>query len=100
MIAQEAANDLAGTGLDRYQHFRSQVKEFDRIWSDYFLPRIYRMENLAAADFDQIPRFQYREESISFVSTRVGIGILFLLAITVALLFLTFVKLDRYRLEG
>lgn len=100
IIAQEASNDIAGTGLERFQHFRSQVGEFDKTWADYFVPRIYRMENLSAQDFDAIPRFEYREEFIGAVVGRVGFGILFLLAATAALLFLTFGRLKNYRLEN
>lgn len=99
IIAQEASNDIAGTGLERYQHFRAQVKEFDNTWSDYFVPRIYRMEKLSVADFDQIPRFRYREESLGSVASRVGFGIIFLLVMTVAFFLLTFVKLKNYRSE-
>jgi ABC-2 type transport system permease protein len=99
IIAQEASNDIAGSGLERFQHFRAQVKDFDKTWADYFLPRIYRQENLTAADFDAIPRFAYREESIGAVSSRVGFGVLFLAAMTAVLLFLSFRKLKNYRLE-
>lgn len=99
IIAQEASNDIAGTGLERFQHFRAQIKEFDRTWSDYFVPRIYRQENLTAADFDRIPRFQYREEPASAIAARVGFGILFLLVASAALLFLAFGRLSSYRLD-
>lgn len=99
IIAQEASNDIAGTGLERYQHFRSQVKDFDAAWADYFVPRIYRQENLTDADFDAIPRFQYKEEAVGAVATRVVLGILFLLAASAVLMFVTFGKLGAYRLE-
>lgn len=99
VVAQEAANDIAGTGLARYQHFRTQVKEFDRAWADFFVPRIFRLEKLSAADFDQIPRFQYREESNRAVAARVVPGLLFMLAATAALLLLAFGRLKRYRPE-
>lgn len=97
IIAQEASNDIAGSGLERFQHFRFQVKEFDKEWSDYFVPRIYRQESLTATDFDQIPRFRYREESIGAVAGRIGFGILFLAAMTAILLFLSFRRVERFR---
>lgn len=99
IIAQEASNDIAGSGLERFQHFRAQVKEFDKTWAGYFVPRIFRQEFLTAADFDTIPRFAYREESISTVFSRVSFGVLFLAAMTAILLFLSFGKLKNYRLE-
>jgi ABC-2 type transport system permease protein len=97
-VAQEASNDIAGTGLARYQHFRAQVKEFDREWADYFVPRIFRLEKLSAADFDRIPRFRYREEPTAAVAGRVGPGLLFLLAATAALMYPAFRRLRRVRL--
>jgi ABC-2 type transport system permease protein len=98
VVAQEASNDIAGTGLERYQNFKTQIRDFENQWTDFFAPKIYRMENLTAADFDQIPRFQFREESIGAVVWRVGAGILFLAAASFALLFLTFGKLKNYKL--
>lgn len=99
VIAQEASNDIAGTGLERFQDFRGQVKEFDRHWADFFLPKIYRMERLTLEEFDKIPRFQYREENFSEVFRRVIFGILFLAVISTILLYLAFGKLKTYRLE-
>ncbi len=99
IIVQEASNDIAGTGLNRYRDFRLQVKEFDAAWTEFFLPRIYRMESLAPEDFDRVPRFQYKEESIGTVFSRVGFGILFLLIASAGLLFLSFGRLKNYRLE-
>lgn len=99
IIAQEASNDIAGTGLERYQHFRRQVKEFDQNWADYFLPKIYRKENLSAADFDAIPRFKYTEESFGNLFNRIAYGILFLLIMSAGLMYSAFGKLQNYRLE-
>ena len=99
VITQEAFNEIAGTGLNRYRHFRSQVKEFDRKWGDFFLPQIYKMEFLTAEDFNKIPRFQYKEESFSEVFSRVIWGILLLLAISAALFSTAFWKLNYYQLQ-
>ena len=44
-----------------------------------------RREFLTAADFDRIPRFQFREESASTITNRAIVGVL-LLAIPAALL--------------
>lgn len=99
IIAQEASNDIAGTGLERYQHFRRQVKDFDRKWSEFFVPYIYRMEMLTAADFDKMPEFKYEEEPFGEVLGRVIWGILFLLAISVVFLVAAFWKLENYQLQ-
>lgn len=99
IVAQEASNDIAGTGLERYQNFKMQVKNFDAEWADFFIPKIYRMEKLTAADFNRIPRFSYREESDMSVAARVAPGILFLFAATAVLLFAAFKKLSSYELQ-
>ena len=46
IVAGEAINDIAGTGLNRHKHFRSQVREFDKSWADFFVPKIFRLEKL------------------------------------------------------
>lgn len=99
IIAQEASNDIAGTGLERFQHFRSQVKEFDREWADYFVPRIFRQESLTALDFDTIPRFKYREEASGTVAGRVGQGVLILAFFSVVLIVLANVRLKRFSFD-
>lgn len=99
IITQEALNDIAGTGLERYAHFRSQVKEFDREWSNYFVPKIFRKEKLGVEDFDQIPRFKYAEEPFGNVFNRMILGVLFLFVASAVLLFAAFGKLKNYRLE-
>lgn len=100
IIALEASNDIAGTGLARHADFRAQVKDFDRAWSDFFVPRIYRMQDLTAADFDSIPRFAFREESTMEVLGRTAPGIVFVLLLSSVLLIATFVRLKNYKLES
>lgn len=99
IITQEALNDIAGTGLERFASFRRQVKQHDKDWADYFVPKIFRLEKLNVADFEQIPRFQFQEEPFVNVFGRVIYGVLFLLVISGVLIFLAFGKLQNYRLE-
>lgn len=99
IITQEALNDIAGTGLERYTHFRWQVKEFDKNWTNYFTPKIYRLEKLSVADFEQIPRFQFQEESFANLIDRVIYGVLFLLIASTVLMYLGFGKLQNYSLD-
>lgn len=99
IIAQEASNDIAGTGLERYQHFRAQVKDFDQKWTNFFVPYIYRMEMLNSADFDRMPEFQYEEEPFGEVFSRVIWGILFMLGVSAILLTAAFDKLTNYQLQ-
>lgn len=99
IITQEGLNDIAGTGLERYVHFRDQVKEFDKQWTEYFTPKIYRLELLTAADFQQIPRFAFQEESLASLFDRVIYGVLFLLLTSAVLMSLALGKLRNYGFE-
>jgi len=99
VIAQEASNDIAGTGLSRYQYFRAQVKQFDTAWADFFVPRIFKKDNLTTNDFDSVPRFVWSEEPKDSVGMRAGVGILYLILISAVLLIVAFRKLGNYRLE-
>ncbi len=99
VITQEAINDIAGTGLERYTNFRNQGKEFDRTWDEYFTQRIFRNEILTADEFDRVPRFKFNEEPLVNTFNRTLYGILFLIIITAALFYLSFGKLKNYRLE-
>jgi ABC-2 type transport system permease protein len=99
IITQEAVNDIAGTGLERYTNFRRQTKEFDKTWDEYFSTKIFRNEMLTTEDFDKIPRFQFQEESFTSLFNRTIYGILFLLIMSVVLMYLAFGKLKNYRLE-
>ncbi len=98
IVAQEASNDIAGTGLARYQHFREQVKQFDAAWGDYFVPRIFRKEKLSATDFDSVPVFKYEEEQLASVARRVLTGTAFLLAAAGVLILLGFKRLRHFNL--
>ncbi len=99
IITNEALNDIAGTGLERYTNFRRQTKEFDKTWDSFFVQRIFRNENLTATDFDQIPRFKFQEESFGSLLNRTVYGVLFLLLASAVLMYLALGKLKNYRLE-
>lgn len=99
VIAFESVNDISGTGLERYSRFRQQTREFDQVWDEYFTVKIFRNELLTVGDFDQLPRFQFREESQSSLLSRVLVGMLFLLSASTILVFAAFRKLKKYRLE-
>jgi ABC-2 type transport system permease protein len=79
IVTREAVNDLAGTGLARHQHFRAQVEEFSRAWRAYFAPFIFQQQGLRSANYDGIPRFVFREESLRSVAGRVAFGLIGLL---------------------
>jgi ABC-2 type transport system permease protein len=97
IVAQEASNDIAGTGLARYQHFREQVTRFDDAWGEFFVPRIFRKQNLSEADFDLVPRFSYSEESFHSVAFRVLPAIGFLVILSGILFGVSLSRLSEFR---
>jgi ABC-2 type transport system permease protein len=80
IIAQDVLNDIAGTGLARHRHFVSLVEDFHARWRDHFLPLIVQRARLTASSYDQFPSFDFKDEPISAVAGRSGIGILSLLS--------------------
>lgn len=98
VTTQEALNDLAGTGLDRYDDFKRQVSSFDQAWADFFVSRIFRLEKLSAADFDSIPRFEYREEPFVGVAARTLSGAGFLIATAILMFAFAARKLRNYEI--
>jgi len=73
ILMQSALNDIAGTGTDRHRDYLAQVDAYHQQWRDYFVPKIFAKTLIA--DFDQVPRFGYREEATSVVSARVTVAL-------------------------
>lgn len=71
ILMQSALNDIAGTGVARYQHFLAQVEGFHQRWQDYFKPRVFEKRAMASGDLDQLPRFVWQEESMGALIRRV-----------------------------
>jgi ABC-2 type transport system permease protein len=96
IATQEALSDISGTGLARYTRFREQVAAFQRVWQDFFVPRIFRRALLTRADYDAMPRFSYREESNGEVAGRVLNGLAGLVVPLVLVWSLVALGLRRY----
>jgi ABC-2 type transport system permease protein len=75
IVVQEALNDIAGTGLLRYQRFRQQAAAFRDEWTAFFHPLIFGRTPLRPADYRRMPRFTYRDERAEDVTSRVLAGL-------------------------
>jgi ABC-2 type transport system permease protein len=75
IVAQEALNDIAGTGLLRYQRFREQAAAFREEWTKFFHPLIFGGTQLRPADYGRMPHFTYRDEPTKDVAGRVLAGL-------------------------
>lgn len=85
VLAQQALNDLSGTGYSRFDHFRSEVGRFADEWKDHFLPQVFRKTAFTAEALGEIPRFSYRPERPGAIAERVG-GATLIIALSAGLL--------------
>jgi ABC-2 type transport system permease protein len=94
VIAQEAFNDLSGSGLARHRRFMEAVSRYHTEYRAYFEPRTFRQVKLASTDYDTMPRFKWSEESARAIASRVlpGIGALILGSLTLLSLGLMFAR--------
>jgi ABC-2 type transport system permease protein len=85
ILMQGALNDIAGTGLARYQHFLAQVEGFHRDWQSFFTPRVFEKRALTANDLNQLPKFSWAEEDFGALARRALWPALLLLAVAVVI---------------
>jgi ABC-2 type transport system permease protein len=96
LLMQTALEDLAGTGLPRWQAFRQQVLAFHQRWQDYFIPRQVRQQKLSVADVQQVPTFAFVEEGARDVKTRAITAMGWLLLPAALLWVVGLARLRRY----
>jgi ABC-2 type transport system permease protein len=95
ILLHEGLNDVAGSGVGRHQHFSAQVDGFHAAYKEFVFDRIQRGVQLTPADYDVLPRFEYREEPSAVLAARVGVGLLGLLGPAAALVALALAGLRR-----
>jgi ABC-2 type transport system permease protein len=96
IAAQEALNDVAGTGPARHRLFLDQAWAFTVATKDFFVPRIFRKQGLEESDYDALPRFAFEEETMGAVARRVLPSAAWILAPTLILAALGRAALRRY----
>jgi ABC-2 type transport system permease protein len=82
IAANEALTDLAGTGYWRYRAFEQQVAEFKQRVLAFYEPKFHRREPLQKSDLPHIPSFSFVEEPRASWTTRVNLGLVGILALT------------------
>jgi ABC-2 type transport system permease protein len=70
IIAQDALNDIAGTGVARYRHFISLAEDYHKRWRSLFASMIVKKQKFTPATYDDLPQFAYQEERIDAVLSR------------------------------
>jgi ABC-2 type transport system permease protein len=77
ILAQNALNDVAGTGTERHRDFLTQVGAFHERWRTRFVRLIFSKARIT--EVESLPRFVHREEATPIVAARVTTGLLGLL---------------------
>jgi ABC-2 type transport system permease protein len=93
--AVAALADAAGTGPERERHFRQQVDAFRRAWRSFFVPRMFRLERISAADVPSFPRFHFQDEQVVDVAVRVARRVVWLVVPALVLLAWSAVRVRR-----
>lgn len=85
ILVQDALHDLAGRGVNRYQHYAAQVDTFHQQWQQFFFRRVFAEATMTPQDFAAMPQFTYRDETISALGGRVLVALLLVLIPTFVL---------------
>jgi ABC-2 type transport system permease protein len=85
IVMQSALYDLAGTGVARYQHFLTQVESFHQTWQGYFNPRVFEKRAFSSSELNQLPNFNWQEESFATLARRALWPALLLLLVAIVI---------------
>ncbi len=96
IAVQTALNDLAGNGAARFSNFKQQGETFAEKWKNFFSSRVFRKTLLTDADYAEIPRFRFAEESSSELANRTVLSLLAILLPGAMLIVLSVIFLRRY----
>lgn len=87
-LLQDALVVVAGTDAARHARFMDQVRIFHQTHRAFFIPRAYAKQPLTVADYDEMPRFVFRESpaSVTLIRSAWPLGALFALFLLLAAL--------------
>ncbi len=96
ILLQNVVDEITGSSRARHQDFLAQLDDYIRARDALFTSRILRRENVRAVDIDQIPKFEYREESSRQVIKRTAINLTGLLLPTLLIFWFASRALRRF----
>ena len=82
LVTHQMLLDVAGTGPARHTAFLHQLNTFQAVWQEHFVPKYFANVAFQSTDYDTIPRFEYREETLVDVLGRLAFPLLFLMFAT------------------
>jgi ABC-2 type transport system permease protein len=98
ILAQDALDDVAGTGTARHRDFVRQVEAYHAEWREYFVPKV--LQKVRLTSYEDVPRFRYRDEPLASVLARVLVGAAGLLAPALVIGWVGLLALRRYPVAG
>ena len=90
MIAQGVLLEVAGTGTERFDHFRDETAAFQQRWRAYFEPRVLDAATLTREEYEAAPGFAYVDEPFSLTLRRVAAPIMVMAVIGAVLIVIGF----------
>ncbi len=87
IFVQQMLEDLAGTGPAHYRDFTAQMHTAHAGYRQFFAEKIFRLEKMTAADYDQIPRAVFQPQSRQALRAADAANIGWLLAACAGLVF-------------
>ena len=96
VVMQETLNDIAGSSTARQKSYVAQIREYVGSFQNFLVPKLMGREFLKATDYDKIPRFAFREESLANVGGRAIQGILLVLVPTILCGIFAFWRLRKF----
>ncbi len=96
IVAQEIIYDISGSGIDRLQNYSNQLNDFQKIWRNFFVTKIFDSKPLYANDYNQLPKFNYVEETKNDILNRTLIPNIFLFTISLVIYFLARKRYKKY----
>ena len=90
MIAQGVLLEVAGTGTERFDHFRDETAAFQQRWRAYFEPRVLDAATLTREEYEAAPGFAYVDEPFSLTLRHVAAPIMVMAVIGAVLIVIGF----------
>lgn len=90
-------NDVAGTSSKRHSDYHKAVRDFKNQYAERVGPVIMSNQRLGESDFNNIPTFHFPEQNASEVFSQNLMSLLFLLVVSVLLMFLADKRVSKIK---
>jgi ABC-2 type transport system permease protein len=70
LLLQSALYEAAGSGPGRRRHFREEVVRYQGEFQRFLWPKLFTGATMSSAEFEDFPRFRYREEPLAAMASR------------------------------